>query len=273
MAENEKPMEVKDILSLIADTNKKLEQDVYIPSLGKEIHIKSLNATHTKNIAKSALEGVFSPNHFTLMMYNVLNEIKDPSISLAYLNILDKVVLLLELRSKNISSELVVHVRSEKGDTTTTVEIPALLNKIKKMKLSFTDVEVGNEQYKVVLNYPSIEEEYQFENNLYKTRIQGLDQKNVDSIKSLFAPMFINAVAQYVKQVKIGDQIIDLVDKKIADRLAITEALPASVFNQITTKIDTVFGKQLTKINQIKVTINDIEYTGEVELSPVLFLN
>lgn len=284
MSETTQNLNIQDILGLISDANKSLEHDVYIPSLNKEIHLKPLNANHTKNIAKAAIEGPFAQNQFTMMIYNILKEVCDPSIPMTHLNILDKAIILLELRVKNIKPVVEVKVYSDevytdsegkqyRKDSVIKVDVSKILAKLKKWKLSFDNQVIELDNYAITLNYPSIEEEYQFENNLFKTRIQNIDEKDPKSLKSLFAPMFVNTLAQYVKHIKIGDNEIDLQTKKVVDRLAVVETLSMNASNKIIEKVDAFFGKQLNKITTVEETIDGETYTGNIELSPILFLS
>lgn len=267
------PLNINEILGLINVANKQLEHDVYIPSLNKEIHLKPLNAMHTKNIAKSAIEGQFAQNMFTTMIYHILKDVSDPSIPLTHINILDKLIIMLELRAKNIKPQLMVKCESIDGKTSDVkVDLISLFKKVKKLKLSFDDEVVELDNYKITLNYPSIEEEYQFENNLYKTRIANIDQKNEKAIKDLAMPMMINWISQYIKKIQIGEQEIDLVGRKISDRTDIFETLSAKAFKEIVDKIDNSFAKQLSKITGVSEVIDEIEYTGTIEITPALFL-
>lgn len=284
MNENNQNLNISDILGLIDTANKTLEHDVFIPSLNKEIHLKPLNAMHTKNIAKAAIEGPFAQNQFTLMTYNILKEVCDSSIPMTHLNVFDKAIILLELRIKNIKPVIDVKVYSEniytnaegkeyKKEEIVKVDLSKLLSKIKKWKLSFENQTIELENYVLTLNYPTVEEEYQFESNLYKTRIQTLDAKDSKALKTLFAPMFVNTLAQYVKNIKIGDIEIDLQSKKVVDRLAVVESLSMNASSKIIEKVDSFFGKQFNKITSVEETIDGEIYTGSIELSPILFLS
>jgi hypothetical protein len=283
MDENTKNLNINDVLNLITTANKSLEHDVFIPSINKDIHLKPLTSNHTKNIAKSAIEGPFEENQFTLMIYNILKDIIDPQINLNQLNIYDKTILLLELRNKNIKNFIEVTVVSEKEyadsdgkmnkkNQTVKVNIQTLLNKIKKWKVSFENEIIEADGYNLVLNYPSIEEEYQFANNLYKTRISNINEKDEKALRALFNPMYVNTLSSYIKQIKIGEQVIDTSNRKITERLDITETLSAKAGHKLIEKIDSVFMKQLNKLTLVEETIDDEKYVGEIRLSPAMFL-
>ena len=275
MAEIEQPLNLRDIMSLINTANKTLEHDVYIPSLNKEIHLKTLNANHTKHIAKAAIEGAFSQNQFTMTMYTILKDICDPSVPLSKMNTYDKTLICLALRSKNISDMVTVTGESETGkESDITVNISDILTVHRaNAAITLEDIEVTFEGQTVYLNYPTIEEEYQFEAHLYNTRIVNVNEKDPASMKAMFGPLFINTIAQYIKAIKINDKLVNLSTRKISDRLDIFEIIPSKLTREIIRRIDEVFGKEMAKLLTLEQAKEDGEiYTGSIEINPSLFL-
>lgn len=270
MSDETKKLEINDILTLIETVNKSLDSEAYVPSQEKPIKIKTLNANHTKNILKSAMDGAFATNQFNLIIYQILKEVVDHP--LASLNILDKLFILLQLRIKNVSDEIEIELTSDKGEKIKQkLNLTRLLAKIKKETFSFSNELIESDKITVQLAYPSIEDEYQFEYNLFKTKIANIDEKNEKAIRSLFAPMFINNVAQFVTSININGTEINMKTKNINERLLIVEKLPA-VIDKIINKIDTIFGKQLAKITSIEVIRDDVVYSGNLSLDASFFI-
>jgi hypothetical protein len=273
MADNERPLNIKEILSLINNANKVLEHDVYLPSLDKEIHLKTLSANHTKNIAKAAIEGAFSQNQFTLIMYAILKEICDPSIPLTHITTFDKNLICLALRAKNISDELTLTLTTAKGkELEQTVSIKELLQNQQASKYKFDDEEVTVENQSVVLNYPSIEEEYQFENYLYTTRLSTVNERDPKAMKALFGPLFVGNLSQYIKRIVIDGQTIDMTSRRISDRFDVFETLSSKLIKKIIKTIDYTFGKQVLKSLTVEETLVKEKYTGVIEITPAMFL-
>lgn len=273
MAEPEKSLNIKEILALINNANKSLEHDAYIPSLNKELHLKTLNANHTKNIAKAAIDGAFSQNQFTLIMYLILKDICDPSVPLSNINIFDKNLICLALRSKNISDDITLILTNSKGvELEKTVSIEHILTEHKKNKFNFEDEEVSVDNQSVFINYPSIEEEYQFENYVYTTRISNVNEQDPKAMKALFGPLFVSQLSQYIKRIQIDGQTIDMTNRKIADRFDIFETLSSKLIKKTIKAIDRAFGKQLIESLTIEDTIDREKYTGIIEITPAMFL-
>jgi hypothetical protein len=283
MNEKNQNLAIKDILGLIADANKTLEHDVFVPSINKEIHLKPLNANHSKNIARTTIEGPFAQNQFTVILYNILKEISDPSVSLTHINILDKIFVLLELRNRNIGSDLSIKGFSEneytdkdgkkyRKETDLEINLNKILSKIKKIKLDFSDKIITQDNYTLTLNYPSVEEEYQFE-NFIRAKMLKIDQKNPKELETLFNPMYVIALAQYVKSISIGEQQIELASKSVDERLAVIESLSMKASNSIINIIDSFFGKQINKVLTVESEVGGESYSGRIDISPLLFIS
>lgn len=270
MSEEAKKLEINDILSLIDTVNKSLDSEAYVPSQEKPVKIKTLNANHTKNILKSAMDGTFAANQFNLVIYQILKDVVDQPLS--NLNVLDKMFLLLQLRSKNVSEEIEIELVSDNDEKIKQkLNLNKLLAKLKKETFSFANEIIEADKLIVSLSYPTIDEEYQFEHNLFKTKIAVIDEKNEKAVRSLFAPMFINNVTQFVSSVNINGTEINLKSKNINERLLIVEKLPA-IIDKIINKIDSVFGKQMAKVTNIEVTKDDVVYRGKLNLDATFFI-
>jgi hypothetical protein len=273
MSEENKKLDISQILNLINDVSKTLETNFYIPSLNQEIIVKPLNTTHTKNILKSAIEGSFASNQFTLVCYHILLDIVDKSIPLSSLTIVDKAFLLLQIRAKNVSEEYELELFNKNDKSIKyKLNLTKFINKLKKEEWSFNSEIVEQDKISISMNYPSIQEEYEFETDLYKTKLANIDEKNEKAMKSLFAPMFINNAGQFISSVNINGTEINMKDLNIQERLAVIEKLPA-VIDKIISKIDSVFGKQMNKILTVTAKHDGEEYSGKLDLKSNFFLN
>ena len=124
---------ITDIISLIESETQKLDSDIYVPSINKEVHVKALNTNHSKNIIKSVMEGSFASVQFNLVMFLILSEIWDGSVPLANINIYDKLAILLQLRQKNISDTVTVELENDKKEI---IKHKILISKIERVEPS-----------------------------------------------------------------------------------------------------------------------------------------
>jgi hypothetical protein len=266
----EDQLNIDEIMTLMRDSNKSFDSDIFIPSINKEIHVKPMNALHLKNIIKTTLNGVFVDNQFNIVLYSIFREILDPSISLAHINVFDKVAILLELRKKNVKDTIDVELLNGDSATVESVKIDKILAKIKKYT-AFSDEDILDGPYKITLNYPTLEEEYLFELDFDRNKIKKTNENDKTSMKEIPGAMFIYYLTQYIKEIYSGDKFINLRTRSPQERLAIVETLPGNTINKIIDKIDTVFGHGLNRILTVEKTIDDVTYSGRISLNPTLF--
>lgn len=273
MADNNDPTQISDILELLQTANKSLESTVFVPSKNAEVKTKPLNANHTKNIIKSTMNGPFASNQFTLIMYNILKEVLGCPVS--ELTVYDKTFVLLQLRSRNISDE--VEMTLESKEKTEPIKhkvcLSKLITKLKKAVPPMLPRIIELENYQLTLNYPSVEEEYQFENNLFRTKLSTIKEDDQKAMRELIAPIFLYQISQYVKEINIGGKAIDLTKRNVSERLAIVESLSANAINEIMKAIDDSFGKDLSSLTKIEITRDDVKYSGTLEVGAPLFIS
>ena len=273
--------DIKDILRLIDEENVKLEAKVYVPSLDKEVQVKPLNSNHSKNILKSAIDGPFSDNQFSMVAYAILNEIWDRSISLAKVNVYDKTLILLQLRALNIAKDVEVEfIGTDESRITQKVNIADHVKPF-LTATTFDPIVVDDTleestpegpRFTATLDFPSITEEFAFESNLYKTRLSKVNEEDRKALNLLFAPIFTNNVAKYIKSFSVGEKSFDLASRKVDDRLAVVEKLPAIIQDKTMQKIQTHFDVLLKKITSVEVTQKEITYRGDIDIDANLFV-
>jgi hypothetical protein len=265
-------LNIQQILSLVHESNKEYDNALYIPSLKTEIPVHSMNAGHLKNIIKTATSGVFTNNKFNQVIYGIVRDVVD---NISEINVLDKLAIVLQLRLLNVSPTISVDLtykdKKEELHKTEDFDLALSLESIKLREYSFADVVIKDKQYEVTLNYPSISQEFLFDKHFDDTRIKNIDETNKEALKELFGPLFIQELTQYIKTLKIGEQIIDFLSLSVADRLRIMETLPGEIVTKIINKIDKVFGKQLIDLLTVSKLIDDKVYTGTIKTDPSIF--
>lgn len=278
MAETEKPLKINDILNLLDAANKTLETKINLPTQTEEVDLAPLNANHTKNIIKSVASGIFADIQFNLVMYNILQEVI--KLPLSSLSSYDKTVLFLNLRNKNIASDVEVNVTGEVVNDDGKKESKTIKHKIDikkhlaglKLLKEFDNEKLEADGYEVLLNFPLLSEEFAFDDHLYKTKLLSIDEENKNALKGLIGTMFVYSVSPYVKALVIKDKTISLQNKTVDERLAVVEKLSASITKKILTKIDEYFGKELQKLTAVSITKDGVEYTGNIQINSDLFI-
>lgn len=265
------PLNINEILNLMKETNKEFDSQVYIPSLSKDVRVKTMNASHLKNIVKTSVEGIFANNIFNQTTFSIIKDILDPEVPLSTITNFDKMVIILQLRKFNVKKTLDVQVVNGDSTKTITLDLDKLINKIRKEKYNFEDQTILETPYEIVLCYPSIEHEFAFDRHFDQTRIKKTDENDRNALKELFGPLFIQELAQYVKTIRIKDQVFNLHAVSVSDRISIVEGLSGSLITKIIQKIDEIFGKQINRILKVEKEIDGEKYKGSIEMNTSIF--
>ena len=272
------PVQFNDILALLDNANKSLETEIFVPSLNASFTAKALNANHTKNIVKTTVEGPFADNQFTIIMHTILSDIFANRIDLKTINLWDKLLILLQLRSKNIKDEAkLTFVSEENKQVEKNISLAKHIDKLKKNLPTFANetIHIGvdeNSKYDFVLNFPSVTEEFTFENQLYQNKLSKIAEDDVKQMKELIAPIFLSRTAPFIKSIIINDNTIDLVPRSVTERIAIVERLPSKAILTILNKIDEVYGKALQEATKVTKTIDGVSYTAQIKIDASFFI-
>jgi hypothetical protein len=277
---------INDILKLIDNENAKLESQIYIPSLDANVKVKAMTAKHSKDILKSVIDGAFSSTQFNLVIHDILNDILDKSIkssqinsdtvSLKDISVYDKPFILMQLRMLNIGDSVKVKLRNDNGDEIDhTVFLPKFLEKKIKNRVGLRDnVKITDDNnFEVYLNFPSIEDEFQFENYIYRTKMMKITNKDVNLLKELFEPIISNNTTQYIKLISINGTSYDISTRKLEDRLSVEKRLNAKLLERIIKTINDEFASVLNEITLIEITKDGLKYKGNIEIDADFFTN
>lgn len=271
----------KDILKLLSDLNTSLTKDCYIPSANTHVKLKPLTTTHLKNIIKSTMDGPFAQVQFNINFHPILKEVLDAD--LGNVNIYDKVAIALQLRNINVSKTLPVTLKAvtpkepvDKEYPDTIVHSLDIAEHIKFIEATRTDElfkadTIKEEGYLAGIYFPSLNEEFLFDSHLFSKHLSKVKEDDTKAFRDLFGPMFMNNVSQYIKSVKIGDSLINLVKMPVVDRIAVVNDLPQ--VQNIFKSIDSNFGKAIQKITRVSIVQDEIEYSGDIEIGPELFVS
>ncbi len=218
------------------------EYSAWVPSLKKDIFIKEITTHQQKEIIKS----ISSPYTFefvktldTLLKENISSRIK-----LGNLNLVDKLAILLKMRSQSIGSSVSYSFKCDHCEKNISTKVPLIpiVNKLNKLNLKNTKIKC--DQLIITLGIPTISNEILLEKESYLSM-------NLE--KAQFEDLFLRDVIIYLKSIKLLKTNI-LVDKMtIKNRLKCIEKIPVKVLVEIRAKI-----KEL-KEHLNEVTIIDVE--------------
>jgi hypothetical protein len=260
MAEN---LQINQILELVQQTNKSLEKKYFIPSLKTEVLVKPMTAGHLKQIVTSSLSGIFANNKFNQIVYSIIQEILVDKQIVSKLNTLDKIAILLQLRRDNVKKTITLYGYLENDSLTNATkvqDIDELIEKIKATDFQLDDVVVKVDNFEVVLNFPLLDQENQHNLYMEQTYSSKIDENDKSAIKTFFGPLFIGEIVQYIKSVKIGEQLVDFMNLSTENRIKIFESLSGPVVSEVMENIDKKLGNQIRDTLTVRFKNNSISY-------------
>ncbi len=202
-------------------TNQKTEQ------------FRPLTTAQLKNLIKTVVDSSLTQLEFSSATLQTIKECyagATPNI-IDELNIIDKILFLIETRIHSISPTITVEESSE------TVEIKLedvkknLLETVANNKDLFLDKDISGDEISLTIGIPSLQTEHQVDQEIYKTA--KFDSEDPEQVRKLLGEAFVIELAKSVKQIKIGDKNLDLSSLSFVERQKMVENLPALIIQQV----------------------------------------
>jgi len=227
---------VKNFLDKIQEIKDK-KTKVFVISTGKEVDSTPLTFKQQKELISTIADGAAG----ALKFQKVLNQIVIDNTGNSLLKSVDRLPIILKLRSESIGEE----IKIEDGK----VKIQKILDKVTK-KLKLVDKISG--EIAVNLEVPLIIEE----NQIIQATIDAL-KKDGDELGKNISNIYTFEIVKYIKSVEFGEDLILFSDIPIKDRVNIVNNLPISTNQKV---ID--FIQEIKKIETDWLTV---EVNGEVK--------
>lgn len=253
------------ILSILDDVNKTLEKNIFIPSTKTNIVAKPLTTQHTKKLIRTSIEGPFADTLFNIEMYHILKDVLGLP-DLSGMNVLDKIAILIQLRINNVSNIYTLTYNKQEFQ----INLNDKLNELNLLKIS-KPTKITSEKISGIIDFASIEEEFRFDSYLYNNHMQ-IDSNDTDKLKQLVLPLFINNVGIYLQSLIINENVIELRERPVTERIKIIEKLPSEFLTELVSQIDKNIGKHLTDALDIKIKADDAEYIHRLNIDAGFFL-
>lgn len=244
---------------------------IFIPSLNESIEFKELNARQQKKLLETITDTSLYKTQFTKVFLDIIKEnVVTEGFDIEKLTIYDKVFIGLFLRSK-ISNKLNI-VFNEDPVYSETVDLEPILEKTKTYihpNNGLINIIKNETKIEVELNVPSMVLESKYELELSKTTKKIEQAKNIEDVGSVLSEAFIGEVSKFITKISFDDNIVDLNNLEITQRIKLTEILTADLTQQILQKISD-WKDPLNEI--LTVSSNDSKYTKVISIDNLLFL-
>jgi len=227
---------VSDFISKLEKLNNE-KVDVFIPSRNKTVKVKPLNIKQQKDLIASALDGIKGALNYN----KTINQIILDNSGLSDLKIYDKLPFCISLRTQALGSK----IRSSEDNI---VDLEDTLENIKNTPFKLKDKStIKYENLKVSLKIPTLQEEISL-----ISKCEDLFSGGSDVTKEAVGILYLFEIAKYITEVAIDDEIIDMSEIKIQEKIDLIENLPLSIYTELTK-----FAESLTSYEEQIITIND----------------
>lgn len=212
---------------------------VYLPSRDKNVEVKLLNIKQQKDLISSVLDGVKGSIDFLRTLNKVIIENTGDN----NLKIYDKIPFVIAMRSATLGSTYKSNLLS--------IDLARIINNFKVIPFNIEDEKVVNvENLTINLYIPTLAQE-----NIILTRCeQEIDNLDTENLKESVGLMYIFEILKYIKSISIDGSELLFDEIKISDRVKIVEKLPLTVYNEISSFIESI-----TKYQSDILTIDDFE--------------
>jgi len=248
--------EVKSIISLIKEANLKNKISVWLPCAQKYVSLIPFTTSHQKTFVQNLLDSPFVNSLFTVTSAKALNDcwiIEDNgAFEPDKLKVLDKYTML---------KHLLIH----SYDTENHTKYKEFLKKENESKLVFESIKpeysfIKYGEYEITLGFPSILVEAQHAQYIHEWVKNNFDSDNNATLHELNSILYISDGLQYIKEIKIGENVINFESLDVVSKNDIGLNLPSSIIEKIIENVSSGFEGH---IRDVKTLINSDAKTEE----------
>ncbi len=270
MTEN-KENSFNSILDALNKISSSFTLQIFIPSLKQNIEFKELNAKQQKKLLETITDTSIYKTQFTKVFLDIIKEnVITDGFDINSLTIYDKIFIGLFLRYK-ISNKLNV-IFNENPMYSEDVDLDGIIEKTKNYihpEKETINIIKNETKIEVEVTVPSMILDSKYETELSKTSKKIEQVKNMEEIGNVLSEAFIGEVSKFITKISFDENVIELNDLQINQRIKLTELLTADLIQKVLQKISD-WKKSLDDI--LYVTSTDLKYNKSINIDNLLFL-
>ena len=238
--------DVKSVLTNLQELNDTTTVSIKVPSTGKNVLFKLASVSQQKELLRSAFDGVDG----VIKRANILNKIiTDNSTSDTDFLIIDKNVILIELRKASIGSDITI--KDVKYDLN---NLPTFKKSDVKLKGTVT-----HDGITAKLKVPNLTLDTEINTKLGTELAKVTDQQ--EKIKQSIDVVVSYETSKYIDSIKIGDAVIVFDQISSFERREIVNNLPLKLSNKILDYIG-----EVKEVTDLSITFDE-EVIVEIDAS------
>ena len=234
---------ISDFISKLDKLNKE-KVEVFIPSRDTIVKVKPLNLKQQKDIISSTLGGIKGALDFA----QTLNTIVLDNSGITNLKIYDKLPFCINMRIEALGSQF--------GGDEGNIDLQLVLDNIAEIPFKLEDKKtIQHENLEIGLKVPTLDEE----NSLLSKYGKEINPEN-NQLKDDISTLYLLEIIKYMDSLKIDDDIINMSESKISDRVKLIEKLPLAVYTDISKFTQEIndYELRILTVNNFIVPINPL---------------
>lgn len=267
-------MATPSIIDLLEQNAQQNSTTAWIPSLSKEIAFKSLNARNRQDIMQTMAATKYYPSAFAITTRDIIKDtILDKQVDINQFTAVDKLVAILAIRAFNIGDKISVVDTVDASDNE--VECDKMISITDHLKLirDLVDIEsivtprtLESRGVSVTFAVPNLGREYKYELALYNKLLQLNNQADGPQPglgPKMISLVFIFTLAQYLIELKVGDEVFRYDDNSVVDCVQVTQKLPQDILQQLS-GITNEIAEKLQQLMQVSFAVDITQDDGSV---------
>ena len=194
------------------------------------VKCKQLTTAQLKELVKSVVDSPLTQSQFNSTASKIFENSITTS-STAELNVIDRLLFLLETRIQTISPTTTVAHKESSLDINFLKVKQTLIEKIKQNSDKFAPKTIVNDQITLKVAVPSIKTDTQLNDEIYKN--VSVNVEDIEQLRKVIGEAFVNEIAKTINSVSIGEKTLDFSSVTFKSRLKTVESLPASLIQKV----------------------------------------
>jgi hypothetical protein len=253
------------IISNLDKVNKdKYSFHVYSPSLQTDIPFTQITTSQQKTLIKSIIDSQIYNTEFVFAAYEIIkNNCLDNNIKIDQLTLLDKLIILLNLRSKSISNKYTFELTRNNVNFKHEIDIDSLIEKAGDIVLP-PSVTISADDYTLTTRAPTVGVEYRIEREIRsknKNR-KDADVKTPDDLRSMVGEAFITELVKYIETIEVAvddtSMVISFDNLSCEEGIKILERVPIRVMDGVL-KYAEEYNNAISSVLKIQIPYIDPE--------------
>lgn len=224
--------ENKEFLDLLSSISKEQSFELELAPRSQSVVVicKPLTTSQLKELVKTVVDSPVTQSAFSSTVTKVFKDslVETSPVSL---NVLDRLLFILETRINSLSNTLTIRKENEEPITVNLIELRDKLRSALAANAQFLLPKTVTEgKFTLSLEVATLQVEQQLNEEIYK----NLDPEvnNPEQLRTLLGDAFINEIAKVLKSITIEEKTLDLSKNTFKNRLKIIESLPASIIQK-----------------------------------------